>query len=155
MVWFILRLINEKKMYIVPTRCFDDYYWMLASITKQKGLDPESTINQSSGSVLPGIRPLLVSNDQMRDHKLELLEPKLFRRWFSTHIVTFTISHFAEDEWEDRTIRFAPADSFSCEIQGNPIVRQGMAGTAWHLPIADWEPRSSRFCIAIACPESS
>lgn len=128
---------------------------MLASITKQIGLDSGSNFNHPGGGVLPGIRPILVSNDQMRDHKLELLEPKLFRRWFSTHIVTFTISHFEEDEWEDRAIRFAPADSFSCEIQGNPIVRQGMAGTAWHLPVAEWEPRSSRFCIAIASPQSS
>ena len=141
-------------MYIVPAQCFDDYYWMLASITKQKGVNEEST-NHASSSILPGIRPILISNDQMRDHKLQLLEPKLFRRWYSTHIVTYSISPFEEDEWEDRTIRFAPADSFSCEIQCNPIMREGMTGTAWHLPVAEWEPRTSRFCIAIASSQNA
>ncbi|CAB9497638.1 expressed unknown protein [Seminavis robusta] len=141
----ITRLINEQKMYVVPAHYFDDYYWMLASIANQNGMK-----TSSQSSILPGIRPILISNDQMRDHKLEMLEPQLFRRWFSSHIVTYAIAPFIEDEWEDRKINFAAADSFSCEIQGNAINREGMEGTAWHIPVSEWQPRTSRLCIAVA-----
>lgn len=141
-------LVNEGKLYVVPAQCFDDYYWMLASVSPQNGM-ANVYVASSDDERFPGIRPMLVSNDQMRDHKLELLEPKLFRRWYSSHIVTYSISPFEEDEWEPRTVNFAPADSFSREIQGNPMDEKIMSRTAWHFPVSTWEERGDRFCIAI------
>lgn len=141
------RLINDKKMYVVPAYCFDDYYWMLASVSKQKGA--LVGVPCSDSKEMTGVRPILISNDQMRDHKLSMLEPLLFRRWYSSHVTTYTISPFEENEWEDRVVRFFPADSFSFEIQGNEIDKEGMSGTAWHFPVSEWENRKERFCLAI------
>jgi hypothetical protein len=135
-------------MYVVPAQCFDDYYWMFASISKQKGGE-NIEVPAASSDMMPGIRPILISNDQMRDHRVSLLEPLLFRRWYSAHVTTYTIKPFQESEWEERAVRFSPAYSFSSEIQGNEIDREGMNGTAWHFPVTEWEGRTERFCIAI------
>lgn len=86
----------------------------------------------------------------MRDHKLELLEPRLFRRWVSSHIVRYDISPFQVDEWEKRGIKFFPADVFSREIQGNNMTYGEVDGTAWHFPVQEWEAKSDRLCIAVA-----
>jgi len=134
-------------MYVVPALCFDDFYWMLASVCNQNGTIARVSTHAKK---FPGVRPMLVTNDQMRDHKLELLEPRLFRRWYSSHVVTYTISNYEHDEWEDRAVRFAPADFFSREIQGNSFERQEAIGTAWHFPVSEWKPRADRFCIALA-----
>lgn len=98
----------------------------------------------------PGVRPMLISNDQMRDHKLSLLEPRLFRRWFSNFIVNFTFSAFVGEECDDKEIGFGTADFYSREIQGNPAMDG--TGTTWHFPVSDWEENES-FCIRI--PRSS
>lgn len=139
-------LVKEGKLFITPH--FDDYYWMMASVSTQDGV-ANIPVPRSDATLFPGIRPILISNDQMRDHKMELLEPHLFRRWYSSHIVTYSISPFEEDEWEPRAVSFAPADSFSREIQGNAMDGELLKGKAWHLPISDWEARSDRFCIAV------
>lgn len=122
---------------------------MLASVSDQNGANLEVSPTDGDTARFPGIRPMLISNDQMRDHKLELLEPRLFRRWYSSQVVTYAISSYEEDEWENRTVRFMPADFFSREIQGNVFDRGGRAGTAWHLPVSGWEPRADRLCIAV------
>lgn len=143
-------LIESERLYIVPSRCLDDYYWMLASVSNQTraraGADMTVSTNDRDGR-LPGLRPLLLTNDQMRDHKLEILEPRLFRRWCSCHIVNYNLTDVGENEWEEGEIQLYPADFFSREIQGNPTPNSNNA-TAWHLPVSEWED-NHRLCIRI------
>ena len=78
-------LLSAGKMYCVPPSCLDDYYWMIASVANQKS---EVTVQPDADDQrFPGLRPYLVTNDQMRDHKLALLQARLFRRWTSCYIV--------------------------------------------------------------------
>jgi hypothetical protein len=144
----LFSLIEYGKMYSVPARCLDDYFWMLASISNQTNARQHADIHVSTtddNGRLPGLRPMLVTNDQMRDHKLDLLEPREFRRWCSCHIVNYDIPNFEEDEWEERRVEFHPADFFSREIQGNT---HGRGGKAWHFPVTEWsEP--DRLCVWI------
>jgi len=142
------RLDQAGKLYKVPARCLDDYYWMLASVSNQttsrgsRNLDVDS---EDVGDRWPGTRPMLLSNDQMRDHKMELLEPRLFRRWTSSHLVNYNFTPFVGMECVDREIGFVPVDFFSREIQGN--VRDG-GGMVWHFPVQDWDT-DERFSIGI------
>lgn len=130
-------------MYTVPRLVLDDYFWMLGSVSNQTNATQRGDLNIPIGDDqgrFPGMRPMLVTNDKMRDHKLDLLEPREFRRWCSCHVVNYDISFFEHDEWEeDRNISFVPADSFSSEIQVNTHERG--RGNVWHFPIegsADW-----------------
>merc|ERR1712157_343802 len=92
------------------------------------------------------------SNDQMRDHKMEVLEPRLFRRWTSSHIVNynFTAFCFDDDKYGDRSITLSAPDFFSREIQGNPTtnIHNEFDGMAWHLPVKEWHA-NERLCIRI------
>jgi hypothetical protein len=146
-------LISSGKVYVVPVGCLDDYYWMYASVSKQSNSTKDGELYISPGNAegrWPGIRPMLVSNDKMRDHKLSLLEPRLFRRWYSNFIVNFTFSAFIGEECFDKEIGFGTADFYSREIQGNPVMDEKGAklGTAWHFPISGWDDNES-FCIRI------
>jgi len=140
----VIEWLREKKiMYTVPRLVLDDYFWMLASVSNQTNASQRGDLNIPTGDDqgrFPGMRPMLVTNDKMRDHKLDLLEPRGFRRWCSCHIVNYDIASFKNDEWEeDRKISFVPADSFSCEIQVNAD-KKGK-GNVWHFPIegsSDW-----------------
>ena len=150
----VKNLTETGQLYIVPQRCLDDYYWMLASVSNQttsrKGLPLDIHPDNKHGR-WPGLRPMLITNDRMRDHKLELLEPRLFRRWYSSHIIKYNFSPFIEDTSEERDITFSTADFFSREIQGNPTPEVGFengGGTAWHFPVSDWD-LDDRFCIRI------
>ena len=58
----------------------------------------------------PGVRRILISNDLMRDHKLNSMEPRLFRRWCSCHIVNCSFSDHNENGWEQRYVDFFPTD---------------------------------------------
>jgi hypothetical protein len=149
----IQKLQDEGKLYHVPQKCLDDYYWMLASIV---GDDTDQAVCATNNDGrFPGVRPMLITNDQMRDHKLELLEPRLFRRWCSCHIVNFNFPDPYENEWDDRPIELTPADFFSREIQGNPsgslsTSNEGEtnANLAWHFPVSEWGEHE-RLCIRI------
>jgi hypothetical protein len=122
---------------------------MLASVSNQTNARQLSDLRVSTndeGGRFPGLRPMLVTNDQMRDHSLELLEPQEFRRWCSCHIVNYDISSFVKSEWEDVAVHFFPADFFSREIQGN--LHGNGKDMVWHFPVTDWQ-EPSRFCIWI------
>ena len=141
-------LLRKKKLYKVPPRCLDDLYWMLASVSDQsasrKGADL-SVSNDDPNGRWPGVRPVLISNDQMRDHKWELLEPRLFRRWYGCHIVNYNFTAFVMGECvEGNEIFFSQADFFSREIQGN----QTLEGKAWHFPVSDWD-LEERFVVRL------
>lgn len=143
-----VRLKSSGILYVVPSRCLDDYYWMLGSVSNQTKSRNGADLSISPGPEcgrFPGLRPILVSNDQMRDHKLALLEPRLFRRWSSSHIVNYNISLYEKDEWEERQVRFFPADFFSREIQSNTL---NADGRAWHFPVAEWGDYD-RLCIRL------
>ena len=106
----------------------------------------------------PGTRPMLITNDQMRDHRLELVEPRLFRRWYGCHIVNYSFTAFVMDESvAGNEIRFSQADFFSREIQGNvcPSSEESKwTGTAWHFPVSDWD-LEERFVIRIPTVKQS
>ena len=150
----ILRLTQSKRLFKVPAGCLDDYYWMLASVSEQlvsrNGIDIDVSPDNNEGR-WPGTRPMLITNDQMRDHKLELMEPRLFRRWYSCYIVNYNFTAFVDDECIDKEIGFSTADFFSREIQGNQTTGSdgdSAGGTVWHFPVKDWD-LSDRFCIRI------
>lgn len=139
----------------MPQGCLDDYYWMLASVSDQKVARGDRNMDvqpdDGSGGRWPGTRPMLLSNDQMRDHKLELLEPRLFRRWYSCYIVNYNFTAFVDDECVDKEISFSTADLFSREIQGNPTNSSDddtYCGMAWHFPVSDWEMHE-RLCVRL------
>ena len=140
---FVIRLEANDMLYVVPRLSLDDYFWMLASVSNQNksrnGADLSVSVDDTSER-FPGMRPMIITNDKMRDHRLELLEPREFRRWCSCHIVNYDIGWYENDEWtEERKIRFQPADHFSREIQGN--VHPSGNGNVWHFPIcnsSDW-----------------
>lgn len=140
------QLMDSGKLYSVPVACLDDYYWMLASVANQSASALNGPLDRTTEN-FPGLRPLLVTNDQMRDHRLSLLEPREFLRWTSCHIVKYEIAPYKTDEWEPRQVSFHPADMFSCEIQGNSHP-DGCGSLVWHFPVAEW-PRHDRFCVYI------
>mmetsp|Transcript_15095 Transcript_15095/g.20010 ORF Transcript_15095/g.20010 Transcript_15095/m.20010 type:complete len:327 (+) Transcript_15095:1-981(+) len=149
------KLTKGGKLYRCPPMCLDDYYWMLASVSDQtvsrNGIDLDVPPGNEEGR-WPGTRPMLITNDQMRDHRLlDLMEARLFRRWYSCHIVNYNFTAFVDNECIDREIGFSTADFFSREIQGNPTPGYGTdtgSGTAWHFPISDWDA-DERLCIRI------
>eukprot|EP00550_Attheya_septentrionalis_P003180 CAMPEP_0198286026 /NCGR_PEP_ID=MMETSP1449-20131203/5206_1 /TAXON_ID=420275 /ORGANISM="Attheya septentrionalis, Strain CCMP2084" /LENGTH=776 /DNA_ID=CAMNT_0043983645 /DNA_START=235 /DNA_END=2565 /DNA_ORIENTATION=+ len=149
------RLLDEGKIYQVPAKCLDDYYWMLASVsdqtTSRNGADIDVSPNNKDGR-FPGLRPMVITNDQMRDHHLDLIERRLFRRWCSCHIVNYDFASYEEDEWLERNIMFTSMDFFSNEIQSNPSSSESTddnSGKVWHFPVSDWEDVNERFCIRI------
>ena len=49
-------------------------YWMLASVASGKDVR-------------------VVTNDQMRDHAFQMMEPRWFVRWKQRHVIDFDFSH--------------------------------------------------------------
>lgn len=134
-------LIAKGKACVVPVGSLDDYYWMYASVS----MDEEFVPPDNPEGRWPGNRPMLISNDKLRDHKMSLLEPRLFRRWYSNFLVNFTFSAFVNDECIDKEIGFKTADFYSQEIQGNSTNGNGIT---WHFPVKDWAENES-LCIRI------
>ena len=134
-------LITKGKAYVVPVGSLDDYYWMYASVSMNEEFVP----HDNREGRWPGNRPMLISNDRLRDHKMSLLEPRLFRRWYSNFLVNFTFSAFVNDECVDKEIGFKTADFYSREIQGN---RMHENATTWHFPVSDWAENES-LCIRL------
>lgn len=135
-------LIKDGKMYVVPGGNLDDFYWMYASVSMEESYVPPD----NAGGRFPGIRPMLISNDKLRDHRMSLLEPRLFRRWYSNFLVNFTFSAFVGERSSSKEIGFKTADIYSREIQGNVDEVQGMV---WHFPVADWPPTD---CLCVRIP---
>jgi hypothetical protein len=164
-------LSQSGKIAAVPAGHHDDYFWILASTTKQTAstggqdlyvspsttttLEDQSDNNTTQHSRWPGTRPVVLTNDNMRDHKLGLLEPMLFRRWYSNYIVNYNFAAFVGSECTHPDIGFHPADFFSREIQGNRRIDDdndddGSSSMVWHFPIAD--KVDEWFCICIRRP---
>lgn len=129
-------LQESGKLYVVPASCLDDFFWIIASVSEQTAARKGTDLQVEPGDSMrwPGTRPVLVSNDQMRDHKLEMLEPMLFRRWYSNFIVNYSFSGFTGAARTSAEIGFSPAKFYSREIQGNHDSSQSMV---WHFPLED------------------
>ncbi|GKY97322.1 hypothetical protein MPSEU_000690600 [Mayamaea pseudoterrestris] len=139
-------LVRARKVFVVPRGFLDDFYWILASLSKQSkarnGSDLFVQPDNADGR-WPGGRPVLISNDQMRDHKIGMLEPRLFRRWYSNFIVNYNFAGFVNDACTSEEIDFTPADFYSREIQANAAA----GATVWHMPISETE--DEWLCIRI------
>jgi pentatricopeptide repeat protein len=142
------RLQENDQMYVVPPMCLDDMYWMLASVSMQtkstNGLSIDVAKNNEEGR-FPGLRPIVISNDKMRDHKDDLLDERAFRRWACSHIVNYNFTEYIEGQQDEREISFHAADIFSDEIQRNECPGGGMA---WHFPVSEWDA-NERFCLRL------
>ena len=125
----------------------DDFYWIVSTVSSQSVSRQGKDISVPSGNSQgrwPGTRPVIITNDQMRDHQLDLLDPFLFRRWFSNYIVNYNFAAFVGGVCTHPYIGFTPADFFSKEIQGS---KNGDGSTTWHFPISNTE--NEWFCSRI------
>jgi hypothetical protein len=126
----------EANVYFLTYSNVDDFYWIVSSVSSQQtsraGKDLTVTHGNTKGQ-WPGTRPVLVTNDQMRDHQMDLLDPFLFRRWFSNYIVHYNFAAWVKDVCTHNEIGFTPADFFSREIQS---CQDQYGSTIWHFPIA-------------------
>lgn len=123
--------------------------WMLASVSNQTISTNGQSINVPKNNTegrYPGLRPMVISNDKMRDHKMDLLEERAFRRWCCNHIVNYNFAEFIANSTEEREISFYASDVFSDEIQGNECPDDG--GMAWHFPVSEWDG-NERFCLRL------
>jgi hypothetical protein len=146
-------LVKAGKVSFIPFGCLDDFYWIVASVSQQKksrnGMDLSVPAGNEEGR-WPGTRPILITNDQMRDHRLEMMEPMLFRRWYSNCIVNYNFAAFVGDKCSHPEIGFSPADFFSREIQGN---RDESGSMVWHFPISG--KNNEWFCLRVPISVSS
>lgn len=134
-----------KKLFFVLI--LDDFYWIVSSVSSQtvsrRGRDI-SVPNGNNTGRWPGTRPVVITNDQMRDHQLDLLDPFLFRRWFSNYIVNYNFAAFTGGVCTHPDIGFTPTDFFSREIQSS---KDQYGSTTWHFPISQTE--DEWFCCRI------
>ncbi|CAM9560077.1 unnamed protein product [Discosporangium mesarthrocarpum] len=99
----------------------DDFYWMLFTI-----LSPEG-------------RACVVTNDEMRDHRMALLQPVPFQRWKNTQVRRFRIL------WDSAcTSRQGTRTPLEVVVQDPPHFTRDMQGTSprggvstWHIPLGD------------------
>jgi hypothetical protein len=77
-------LMTLDKLFIVPTGLLDDFYWILASIATQTeamascGIDSLDVPSNNPQGQWPGRRPVVITNDKKRDHKLDYLNQFCF-----------------------------------------------------------------------------
>eukprot|EP00522_Entomoneis_paludosa_P013426 CAMPEP_0172461178 /NCGR_PEP_ID=MMETSP1065-20121228/39579_1 /TAXON_ID=265537 /ORGANISM="Amphiprora paludosa, Strain CCMP125" /LENGTH=761 /DNA_ID=CAMNT_0013216419 /DNA_START=39 /DNA_END=2324 /DNA_ORIENTATION=- len=146
-------LLESGKLFVVPSFCFDDYYWMIASVANQRGISRTSSSLQMDTNEerqrLSGLRPILITNDQMRDHRLALLDPRPFRRWTSCHIVNYHVEACDDHEkWNpERRVSLFPPSTFSREIQCNKIPAASDRNV-WHFPVTGWD-EPDRLCVSL------
>lgn len=136
--------IAKKAVFVL---ILDDFYWIVSSVSSQtvsrRGRDI-SVPNGNNTGRWPGTRPVVITNDQMRDHQLDLLDPFLFRRWFSNYIVNYNFAAFTGGVCTHPDIGFTPTDFFSREIQSS---KDQYGSTTWHFPISQTE--DEWFCCRI------
>ena len=143
----ILEELRKRGMLcVVPRGILDDFFLISASVsdqtTSRQGRSLTVATDNPEGR-WPGERPVLVTNDQMRDHKIAV-EPLLFRRWYSNHVVNYSFPAFVNGECSNLEIKFRAADAFSREIQSNQC-KDG--ATVWHFPLSETE--NEWFCLRL------
>jgi hypothetical protein len=114
------RWTAEGILVVTPVGANDDWYWMLGSVCRD---DAPARV---------------VSNDQMRDHRLALLEPRPFLRWKTSQLVRFNLSHAYEPD------RLAAGEITPPEFQlrrppaYSPEIQRSVAADGrrvWHIPV--------------------
>lgn len=121
--------MSSRKIYVVPARCHDDLYCMLATVVQQK-----SKAQQHEDS-----NPVLVTNDRMNDHALEKMDPSLFQKWYDLNVLMYRINHL------DETIDAKRIQFFRPKKRAIYASEKGDANI-WHFAIKN---RHERFVIRI------
>jgi len=109
----------EGCLKISPHGSNDDWYWMLSTV-----IDEGETVR-------------VVTNDQMRDHRLALLDPRPFLRWKTTRIIRFDFSH----AWEPEKIANGTSDIPQVTLIQPPVISPEIQRSSdeehmiWHFPI--------------------
>jgi hypothetical protein len=147
----LVSLLLEQKVYKVAARWHDDLFLMIGSLCDQvnarKGVD--LTVEPDNPQRRwPGIRPVLITNDQFRDNWPNVLDGRLFRRWYSSCVVNYKFVGFYDNECADDHISFSPGEFFSREIQCNTLRSAKGDETVWHFPVSDWG-NDGWFCVKI------
>jgi len=91
----LLRQWREQGiLYVCPRGIYDDWFWMYASVH--------------------GATSRVVTNDAMRDHRMDLLPERAFRRWRETQIMGFG---FLYPEEEEEAAEAAAAEAAAAEAE--------------------------------------
>ena len=77
----------------------------------------------SESSRWPGGRPVLITNDTLRDHTLLMRDPVLARKWYDSVVLNFL----------EADVKKNPR-IYQRRIQGNP----SLLGMVWHFPVKGW-----------------
>ena len=62
---------------------------------------------------------MVTSNDELHDHKIELLEKRSFQRWCCSHIRNYNFTDYIKNPMGEREMSLKNGGVFSDEIQGN------------------------------------
>eukprot|EP01041_Mallomonas_annulata_P002215 gene2215-4303_t len=130
-----LRILNwlqqEVLLYVVPQGADDDWYWMFATMTANR------------------TKPAyVITNDQIRDHRVVFQENRTYIRWKSSHVIHFDAQRILGDEIQcddDLYAKLIYPDLFSREMQ---LSDNGF----WHIPAID---RRVWLCMNTAAAENS
>ena len=134
----------------VPRGANDDWFWLYATLWLEKqrrlksGIENHSQLSPAlypPETSEPGNRnPILVSNDQMRDHVFRMgIDPLIWRRFAHRHICRFKIT-YPEEEEDRREYLFELPPVFS------RLPQKGL-GNVWHLPVADGLVQGDAFLV--------
>mmetsp|Transcript_20192 Transcript_20192/g.47390 ORF Transcript_20192/g.47390 Transcript_20192/m.47390 type:complete len:205 (-) Transcript_20192:132-746(-) len=131
-------------LFATPHGANDDHYWLYAALNGE------------------GARKcLVVSNDQMRDHRFDMLAPSCFERWRERHVVGYEVGVYRHGgaavegggdgagggtelgaELVERAVRRAAATRVSLHFPPlySSVVQSDAAGREWFFPSAEKEP---------------
>ncbi|KIZ02508.1 Pentatricopeptide repeat-containing protein [Monoraphidium neglectum] len=113
---WLLRLQRERRLYVTPRDCHDDWFWLYAAVRA-------------------GEKGVLVTNDELRDHIYALLRPKHFFRWKERHIARFTLPQ--RPAAAPGRAGAAAAAWLHLPSPFTPCVQQLPGSGAWMVPAAD------------------
>lgn len=116
---FVERWKKVDALYATPTGSNDDWYWLYAAMK---------------------FKCLLVTNDEMRDHMLQLLGTDFFPKWKERHQVRFSFSE------RGPVFQMPPR----CSV----VIQESERGH-WHIPIAsENQSEGDRIWLCVTRPKS-
>ena len=84
---FVDAMWKKGQLYIAPPACLDDFLWMLASVSEQTNATDTHPPSEDGQ-----VRPLVLTNDHMRDHQhnmLEVVDAMVYHKWVGAHIANY------------------------------------------------------------------
>ena len=100
---------RDRILYQTPHRMNDDWFWLYAAVYSSQFVR----------------QPLVITNDQMRDHHFQMLSQRCFLKWRERHVVRFGFSNLYD-------FRVPPTFWFplpySTQIQDS--------ASSWHFPVS-------------------